>query len=61
MSFTNTYWSTRPPRSNPCDACKEARDCDRICLIRARWWDVVMKKLKAGKDMNVPTSTEGVE
>lgn len=44
--FSKTYWSTRPPRSNPCDTCPKAQDCDSICLIRARWWDVAMKKIR---------------
>lgn len=45
MSFANTYKSTRPPTSNPCDACKRVLECDQICIARARWWDVAIKRL----------------
>lgn len=45
MSFANTYKNARPPISNPCDTCKRASECDRICVARARWWDVAIKRI----------------
>lgn len=34
------------PDEDPCEGCNINYYCDKICLARAKWWDVQMKKLK---------------
>ena len=45
-TLSEIYRNTRPPDSDPCERCPQASRCDVICIQRARWWDVAMKKLK---------------
>ena len=46
MSVPNTYQNTRPPKSHPYKKCKNKDDCHKICIARARWWDIRMQKLR---------------
>lgn len=38
--WSRAYRSGEPPKSNPCDNCRVANKCTKICPARARWWDV---------------------
>lgn len=38
--WARAYRSGNPPKSNPCDNCRVANKCSKICPARARWWDV---------------------
>lgn len=46
MTWHEVYKSIPPPAQNPCAKCRTNGQCDKICPARAKWWDVVMKKLK---------------
>lgn len=34
------------PARNPCEECTQRSWCDRICYVRARWWDAAMEKIR---------------
>lgn len=38
--WSRAYRSGNPPKSNPCNGCRVANKCTKICPARARWWDV---------------------
>lgn len=42
--WSRAYRSGNPPKSNPCDNCRSANKCTKICPARARWWDAEVAK-----------------
>lgn len=45
-TFSEIYWNTRPPSSDPCKKCPKSNVCDSVCIARARWWDRAMEKIR---------------
>lgn len=46
--WSRAYRSGNPPKSNPCDNCRVANKCTKICPARARWWDVCFGGYRSG-------------